>query len=159
MRNILFIAIVSLFAFSACNRKTTETSGASGTKPTQKETSEKKVTTLDELKGKEIQTKELPADKSDLTKSQPETKTAADDKSYKTYYEDGYQKHNAGNFPGAISDFTKSIELNPRFSDAYNFRGLSKYKSGDKSGACADWKKASELGNSTAGEMAQRYCN
>ncbi len=77
---------------------------------------------------------------------------------YKSFYESGYQKHNLGDFSGAISDFNKCIALNPDYSDAWNFRGMSKYKSGDRTGACSDWKKAGELGYVQALRMIDEYC-
>ena len=85
-------------------------------------------------------------------------KEHAEKTDFKALYESGYQKHNAGDFKGAIADFTKCISINPEFSDAYNFRGMSKYKSGDKNGACGDWNKAVELGLSQAQNMINSYC-
>ncbi len=149
--------LVTAVSFAGCNKKTApETKVA----PAAKTTTEKKPATLDELKGKPVQAKELPADKKEaVMKTTSEVKDALlEDGSYKSYYESGYAKHNSGDFQSAINDFSKSIELNPDYSDAYNFRGMSKYKSGDKSGACSDWKRAVELGNGGASEMAQRYC-
>lgn len=157
MKNILLLFIVAAVSFAGCNKKTAPETKVT---PAAKTTTEKKPATLDELKGKPVQVKELHADKKeDVMKANSEVKDALlEEGSYKSYYESGYAKHNSGDFQNAISDFSKSIELNPNYSDAYNFRGMSKYKSGDKSGACSDWKRAAELGNSGASEMAQRYC-
>lgn len=77
---------------------------------------------------------------------------------YKALYESGYEKHNAGNFSGAIADFNQCISLNPGFAEAWNLRGMSRYKTGDGSGACSDWKRAAELGYKQAQAMAEKYC-
>ncbi len=156
MKNIFLLLIIAAISFAGCNKKSVPEATVT---PAAKSNTEKKPATLDELKGKPVQVKELPAEKKlEVMQSTSQTKDALEDGSYKSYYESGYAKHNSGDFQSAISDFSKSIELNPNYSDAYNFRGMSKYKSGDKSGACSDWKRAVELGNSGASEMAQRYC-
>lgn len=156
MKHCYFALLVAAITFSGCSKKTTPAAAP----PPSQTTAEKKPSTLDELKGKPVQAKELPADKKeDAIKSTEGVKNQMTESSYKTYYESGYQKHNSGDFSGAISDFSKSIELNPSYSDAYNFRGMSRYKSGDNQGACSDWKHAAELGNASAGELAQRYCH
>lgn len=151
-RITLPLFLFTVIALAGCNKKTVPETTAQPAAKTQ----EKKPVTLEELKGKPVQAKELSADKKeDMMKAK---NTLPEQGDFKTYYESGYAKHNSGDFQSAISDFSKSIELNPGFSDSYNFRGLAKYKTGDKSGACSDWKHASDLGNAAAGEMAQRYC-
>ena len=45
----------------------------------------------------------------------------------------------------AIEYYTKAIELNPKYSDAYNNRGILKQELGDKEGAMQDYNKAIEL--------------
>lgn len=156
MKKNCFILLFAAISFAGCNKKSAPETKAA---PAAKTTTEKKPATLDELKGKPVEAKELSADsKEDLMKANAEEKEALQEKTYKDYYESGYQKHNSGDFQNAISDFSKSIELNPNYAEAYNFRGMSKFKSGDKAGACNDWKRASELGHSFAGEMVQRQC-
>ena len=46
---------------------------------------------------------------------------------------------------GAISDFTKAIQINPQFFEAYGNRGFSKDKIGDSRGAIADYTKAIKI--------------
>ena len=58
---------------------------------------------------------------------------------------------------GAITDFTKLIELVPNGS-AYIRRSISKYLLGDKNGACQDARKAQEYG-SDVGPMINNSCN
>ena len=60
------------------------------------------------------------------------------------YFESGYDKAENGDYYGAISDYTKAIELNPNAAAYYN-RGLSKSKLKDHSGAISDYNKAIEL--------------
>jgi tetratricopeptide (TPR) repeat protein len=46
---------------------------------------------------------------------------------------------------GALADYTKAIELDPRSATAYTNRGAVKYDLGDKQGALADHTIAIEL--------------
>ena len=46
---------------------------------------------------------------------------------------------------GAIADYSKAIELDPKYFTAYQFRGTSKYYLNDYEGAIADYSKAIEL--------------
>jgi len=48
-------------------------------------------------------------------------------------------------YPGAIADFTKAIELEPDFASAYQNRGVAKAASEDFLGAIADYTKVIEL--------------
>ena len=40
------------------------------------------------------------------------------------YYNRGVEKVGGGNYHDAVQDFTRAIELNPNFSDAYYNRGV-----------------------------------
>ena len=44
----------------------------------------------------------------------------------KEYFNSGYDKAEAKDYYGAISDYTKAIELDPNYANAYYNRGLSK---------------------------------
>ena len=72
-------------------------------------------------------------------------KVYARDNSY--YFNRAYDKANRGDHYGAISDYTKAIEINPQYAKAYNNRGTAKRKIGDDKGACNDYKKAISFGN------------
>ncbi len=61
------------------------------------------------------------------------------------YYHRGVERQNVGNYSGAISDYSKAIEINPRYGDAYYNRGLAKRQLRDYSGAIADYNKAIEI--------------
>ena len=64
------------------------------------------------------------------------------------YINSGFDKHNDKDYYGAISDYTRGIELSPDFkgsSGLYYLRGFSKMKLGDDNGAIADYDKAIEL--------------
>ena len=53
---------------------------------------------------------------------------------------------------GAISDYIKAIEINPKYEKAYINRGRSFYSINDKENACKDFKKAVFLGSTTTEE-------
>ena len=60
------------------------------------------------------------------------------------YFNRAYDKANNGDHYGAISDYTKAIEINPSEGAYYN-RGFSKRKVKDYYGAISDYTKAIEL--------------
>ena len=58
------------------------------------------------------------------------------------YFNRALSKSKIGDHNGAISDYTKAIEMNyEKLSDAYLNRSISKEKIGDFKGACLDAKK------------------
>jgi tetratricopeptide (TPR) repeat protein len=61
------------------------------------------------------------------------------------YYYRGISEVRLGNTNGALSDFSKAIELNPPFDQAYYDRGKLKQTLGDLDGALGDYDKAIEL--------------
>ena len=61
------------------------------------------------------------------------------------YFNSGYDKAEAYDDYGAISDYTKAIELDPNYAMAYNNRGLSKAILEDYNRAISDFTKAIEL--------------
>ena len=46
---------------------------------------------------------------------------------------------------GAMDDYAKALELNPRYSDVYYNRGNLKFMLSDNEGALDDYNKAIEL--------------
>lgn len=66
------------------------------------------------------------------------------------YLAKGIEKAEAGEYRGAIEDFSKVIELNPNYAEAYLLRGTSKAGLGDYRGAIQDYNKSVELNPSDA---------
>ena len=61
------------------------------------------------------------------------------------YYNRGIDKSDVGDYYGAISDYSKAIEINPSYAKAYANRGIAKELIGDRKGACSDWRKVRSL--------------
>jgi tetratricopeptide (TPR) repeat protein len=61
------------------------------------------------------------------------------------YYNRGNAKKAKGDLDGAIADYNRAIELNPKDEDAYNNRGNAKDDKGDHDGAIVDFNRAIEL--------------
>ncbi len=57
----------------------------------------------------------------------------------------GVAKEKKGDLVGAIADYSKAIELDPKDTIAYFNRGGAKQMKGDLDGAIADYSKAIEL--------------
>ena len=74
------------------------------------------------------------------------------------YFNQGVEKYDAGNYQGAIDDWSKAIEINPQDAYAYYKRGIAKELVGDLKGACADWKEASSLGDKDAAGWVRKEC-
>ena len=58
------------------------------------------------------------------------------------YFDRARKKSDSGDFYGAISDYSKAIEIDPFFSLAYVGRSIQKEKLGDLIGACKDAQNA-----------------
>ena len=69
---------------------------------------------------------------------------------FEYYFKLAYEKGQKGDQYGAISDYTKAIEIDPLYALAYTNRSESKENIGDIKGACADAKKAFSLGDEDA---------
>jgi tetratricopeptide (TPR) repeat protein len=61
------------------------------------------------------------------------------------YLNSGLAKCQTSDYAGAIRDFNKAIELDPKLAGAYGGRGLAEYKLCDYKGAIRDLNKAIEL--------------
>ena len=69
----------------------------------------------------------------------------AETKNAQFYYERGVKKSDKGIYKGAISDYTKAIEINPDYEDAYYERGFAKENIKDYEGAISDYTKVIQL--------------
>ena len=76
-----------------------------------------------------------------------------------TYYKRGIDKFEKQDYRGAIADYTKRIELNSDYAEAYFNRGITKLILGQKDSECLDFSKAGELGYSKAYNLIRKYCN
>ena len=74
--------------------------------------------------------------------SVPETAKA---ESVDFLFERGNRRQESGDYDGALSDFTRIIEINPRNASAYINRGNAKASLGDYQGAVLDHNKAIEI--------------
>ena len=61
------------------------------------------------------------------------------------FYNRGSDKAEQGDHSGAISDFTKAIEIDPQNDDAFYNRGNSKLELKDYYGAISDYTKAIDI--------------
>src|SRR5687767_11636513 len=52
-------------------------------------------------------------------------RTAAD------YYRRAYQRQATGDLEGAIAEYDKAVQFDPKYSDAYLSRGIARYLKGD----------------------------
>jgi tetratricopeptide (TPR) repeat protein len=76
-----------------------------------------------------------------------------------SYFIRGLAKHNLNDLQGAIDDYTKCINLNPKDSEAYNLRGYAFFNiNGKQKEACADWKKSLSLGFMESSEPLNKHC-
>lgn len=61
------------------------------------------------------------------------------------FYNRGIAKFEKGDNEGAISDYTRAIELDPKYASAYRRRGIAKMLSGASNDALLDLKKGAQL--------------
>ena len=57
------------------------------------------------------------------------------------YFNQGVEKYEAGNYQGAIVDYTKAIEINPQYAGVYSNRGVANLILEDYQGAIDDYTK------------------
>jgi lipoprotein NlpI len=55
------------------------------------------------------------------------------------------QRQEKGDLDGALADYTRAIEIDPHYAEAYFNRGLVKHAKGDTDGALADFTRAIEI--------------
>ena len=69
---------------------------------------------------------------------------------FEYYFELAYEKGKKSDYYGAISDYTKAIEIDPNKSNAFLNRSIVKETIGDIEGACLDAKKSVSLGDTSS---------
>jgi len=76
------------------------------------------------------------------------------------YMKIALDKDHRGDVIGALADYTKAIEIDPNYRNAYFDRGLAKLNLGQKDSGCLDLSKAGELGfGQQAYEAIKELCN
>lgn len=75
----------------------------------------------------------------------PIEKSRAEKSNLQQFYNQGVQKLAQGNFNGAVEDFDKVLQLNPRYYEGYCLRGLAKAQLQDFQAALADYNQAIKL--------------
>jgi formylglycine-generating enzyme required for sulfatase activity/Flp pilus assembly protein TadD len=73
-----------------------------------------------------------------------------------TYDNRGLAKYHKGDYDGAIADFTRAIEIDPRDATAYANRGGAKWSKRDLDGAISDCTKAIEINPRSAAAYTNR---
>ena len=63
------------------------------------------------------------------------------------YFDNGWTKYNNGDYDGAISDYTKAIELNPNYEMALFYRGTLLLQEGYDTDAIPDFDRVIKLNN------------
>lgn len=71
--------------------------------------------------------------------------TEANKQESQNYIESAFSREKKSDFDGAMKDFDRAVELNPRNVRGYNARGTLKFRKGDYNGALADYLKAAEI--------------
>ncbi len=97
-------------------------------------------------------------DAKDLVKKYCQSDTTSDNKKGKAferqdgdaYSNRGISKRKLKDYYGAISDYTKAIEIDPNDADLYVNRSIAKDGIGDIKSACVDAKKAVSLGDAAS---------
>jgi Flp pilus assembly protein TadD len=71
---------------------------------------------------------------------------AAQTSAFAPYYNKrGLAREAKGDHDGAVADYNRAIDLNPKDAGAYMNRGFAKQANGDQDGAIADYNRALEL--------------
>ena len=72
------------------------------------------------------------------------------------WFRSGEKKYSNGDYRGAINDFTKAIDINPQFENAYRLRGFSRDNLDDHIGAIEDFTSIIEINGDDPSAYAWR---
>src|SRR6266581_774903 len=78
------------------------------------------------------------------------------------YLKQGIERFNKGDLAGAIADYDRALNADPKFAEAYFNRGKARRAQGDLDGAIADYEAAAELDPQLAfnnRDITQAYLN
>lgn len=88
-----------------------------------------------------------------------ETTLSMDGANADIYVKLGFLKQQDNELKAAIQDYSKAIELNPKFATPYYYRGLIYLQVLMPENACEDLQKAMQLGHPTAYRQYEKYCD
>ena len=71
--------------------------------------------------------------------------SAQRDRSARKYLKQGIEHFSKGDLAGAIADYDRALNADPKFAEAYFNRGKARRAQGDLDGAIADYEAAAEL--------------
>ena len=74
----------------------------------------------------------------------------------KNFFTSAEVKFSNNDYKGAITDYTKAIELNPKFAEAYNSRAAAKFSAGEKQGSLDDYTKSIGINPKSAETYSNR---
>jgi tetratricopeptide (TPR) repeat protein len=80
---------------------------------------------------------------------------AVDSDNYLAFNNRGAARLDAGDLSGALADFTRALEIHPRYEEAYNNRGNVRLKTGHPRAAIEDYERAIDLDST----YAEAYLN
>jgi len=79
-------------------------------------------------------------------------------KYYKPYENIASLYYNKGEYKESLQYFDEVVRIMPEYAHGYFNRGITKNNLHDLNGACADWNTASKLGDESAMQMIQAFC-
>jgi tetratricopeptide (TPR) repeat protein len=97
--------------------------------------------------GKTVAEKEQPGAESDTKSAEPSSSSPASEEPDQDLVNRGIEKAKNGDLDGAIADFDRAAELNPKDDAPYYNRAQAKQLKKDTAGAIADYTKAIRLGS------------
>jgi len=84
------------------------------------------------------------------------TPTLIVQKTAQDFFTQGLEKYKAGNYKGAIADFTQSIRLSPNVAEVYIARGNAYFDQGDKQAALKDYNQGLRINPKYAAAYVER---